>query len=117
MPILKKTASKKAINNSKELNQSQLNVGALSLVIKKPRITEKAAFVGDNNCYVFNVANRATKISVAEAVKEIYKVDPIKVNIVTIRPKTIFVKGTKGTKSGGKKAYVYLKKGQTLEII
>ncbi len=87
-------------------------------VLKKPRITEKAAIGADkNNVYVFNVEKSATKKSIAQSIKAEYKVVPIKVNITQIADKSIMFRGHRGVKHGGKKAYVFLKKGDKIEII
>jgi large subunit ribosomal protein L23 len=84
-------------------------------IILRPRITEKASLVAEANIYAFEIASTATKNQVAEAVKVFYKVTPIKVNIVKNPAKEIFVRGKKGRKSGVRKAYVYLKKGDKIE--
>lgn len=87
-------------------------------VLKAPRITEKAAIAADkNNVYVFEVAKSATKHSVALSVKESYKVTPEKIRIVNLPPRHVFVRGKSGVKSGVKKAYVYLKKGDKIELL
>ena|SRR5258708_3307412 len=86
-------------------------------VIVRPRITEKASIKTDGNIYTFEVAPGANKISVARAIKELYKVTPIRVNILNIPKKSVFVRGKAGTKGGGRKAYVYLKKGETIEFV
>ncbi|KKQ83249.1 MAG: 50S ribosomal protein L23 [Parcubacteria group bacterium GW2011_GWB1_38_8] len=87
-------------------------------VLLRPRITEKAAVGADKfNVYVFEVAENATKKSISASVRDAYKVTPEKVNVVTIPSKQVFVRGKKGVKSGGKKAYVYLKKGDKIELI
>ena len=87
-------------------------------VLLRPRITEKAALGADRlNVYVFEVTRGATKRSVSASVQKIYKVKPIRVNVTTIPAKQVFVRGKKGVKSGGKKAYVYLKKGDKIELI
>ena len=84
----------------------------------RPRITEKAAIGADkSNVYVFEVTKEANKRSIAASVRTAYKVIPTKVNIVTIPAKKVFVRGKRGVKSGSKKAYVYLKKGDKIEII
>lgn len=67
--------------------------------------------------YVFEVERRANKTLVKNAVKDLYKVDPIKVNIINSPSKNVTSRGIKGVKSGKKKALVYLKKGDTIEII
>lgn len=84
-----------------------------------PRITEKATLATDNNVYVFNVATAATKETVKEAIKLLYKVDAHKVNIVRIAPRAFMsrMRGRKGQKSGYKKAYVFLKKGDKIEFV
>ena len=46
-----------------------------------------------------------------------YKVSPMKVRIVNLPAKKVFVRGKWGEKTSVKKAYVYLKKGDKIEII
>ncbi len=86
-------------------------------VLKQPRITEKASTMGDQNVYTFNVFPGATKNEIKQAIVEMYKVTPIKIATVTVPAKNVFIRGKKGVKSGGKKAYVYFKKEDKIEII
>ncbi len=87
-------------------------------VLLAPRVTEKAALSADkNNVYVFEVMKTATKRSIAISVKETYKVTPVKVSVVNVKPRAVFVRGKRGFKNGMKKAYVYLKKGDKIELI
>ena len=86
-------------------------------IIKKPRITEKASFFAEQNIYTFNVEQSANKTEIKKAIFELYKVKPVKVNILMVPNKQVFSKGKKGVKSGGKKALVYLKKGDKIEFI
>ncbi len=90
---------------------------AAGVVIKNPRITEKTAYASDNNVYAFDVSPRATKVEVMRAVLEIYKFKPTKVNIVSVPVKRVFRRNSVGVKGGGKKAYVYLKKGDKIEFV
>ena len=95
-------------------------IGGVSLahILLQPRITEKASLKAEsNNVYVFEVDTRASKSDISHAVKEIYKVTPEKVSVTRIPSKSIVVRGKRGVRSGGKKAYVYLKKGDKIEII
>ena len=85
--------------------------------IIRPRVTEKATTVDGSGIYVFEIEKETTKREVAKAVEGLYKVKPIKIGIVKIPRKQVFVRGKKGFKSGGKKAYVYLKKGEKIETI
>ena len=88
----------------------------LSAVLLRPRITEKASMKAENNVYAFDVAPRATKTSITAAVTHYYKVTPRKVAIVKIPTKAITYRNRKGVRSGGKKAYIYLAKGQTIDF-
>ena len=86
-------------------------------IIKRPRVTEKASAVNANGVYVFEISKEATKTQVSAAIALMYKVTPEKVRVVTIPAKKVIVRGKMGVKSGGKKAYVYLKSGDKIEII
>lgn len=87
-------------------------------VLLKPRITEKAVIGADKNgVYVFEVSSKATKKSISASVKALYKVTPVKVRTAKIMSKAVFVRGKRGVKKGGKKAYVYLKKGDKIELL
>ena len=86
-------------------------------LIKKPRITEKASYNAEQNVYTFDISKSANKTEIKKAIFQIYKVKPVKVNVLMVPEKQIFVRGKKGTKTGGKKALVYLKKGDKIEII
>jgi len=80
-------------------------------------MTEKAALAQNKqNVYVFNVTLDANKKSVEQSIKAEYKVTPVKVRMAAIHAKPTFYRGRPGVKSGGKKAYVYLKKGDTIAI-
>jgi len=71
----------------------------------------------EEGVYVFEVTSKANAGQIASAVKELYKVTPVKVNMVKIPQKQVFVRGKWGIKKGGKKAYVFLKKGDKIEVI
>jgi len=89
----------------------------INKIIKNPRVTEKASFSAEQNVYTFNVAQSANKTEIKKAIFELYKVKPVKVNILMVPSKQVFSKGKKGVKSGGKKALVYLKKEDKIEFI
>ena len=81
-----------------------------------PRITEKAAYATEKNVYVFNVAMDANKIQIKQAIKDAYKVMPVKVAIVVTKPRGVVFRGVPGAQSAFKKAYVTLKKGDTIDL-
>lgn len=86
-------------------------------IIKNPRVTEKGSMLMERNVYAFDVMDNANKSEIKKAVSLLYKVTPVKVNIIQVKAKKTFVKGKAGMKSGGKKALVYLKKGDKIEFI
>jgi large subunit ribosomal protein L23 len=87
-------------------------------VLHSPRITEKASRAMEDSVYVFDVTKNANKREIIAAVKAVYKVKPRKVAIVNTKPKMTrnMRTGKKGMKGGFKKAYVYLRKGETITI-
>jgi len=101
--------------NTKENNPVFMNFNK-ERILKNPRVTEKATLSAEQNVYVFDVVTDANKFQIKEAVKSLYKVTPVKVNIVTVPAKRIIYRGKKGVKSSGKKAYVYLKEGDKISI-
>jgi large subunit ribosomal protein L23 len=87
-------------------------------LIKKPRITEKAGIKSESqNVYTFEVVKGATKKTIGEAIKLIYKVTPIKINIVNLPAKNVTARGKRGVKQAVKKALVFLKKGDKIAFI
>lgn len=87
------------------------------VVFKQPRITEKATMLSGFGVYTFEVPKSATKNEVMKAVETLYKVKPLKIRMITIPSKNVFKRGKAGIKSGGKKALVYMKKGETIEFV
>jgi large subunit ribosomal protein L23 len=84
--------------------------------IKKLHITEKTSLLADGNAYSFQVTKDATKAQIAKEIKALYNVVPVKVNIVNAKPKRVVSRGKVGQTASIKKAYVFLKKGDTIDI-
>ena len=104
---------KKAVSPAR----AKLNQKKEGQVVFSPRLTEKATQIAEGNTYTFNVAKTATKIQIREAIKALYTVTPIAVNLVTRKQQQVVVRGKRGTRAGGKKAYVTLKKGDTISLM
>jgi large subunit ribosomal protein L23 len=86
-------------------------------VLIRPRVTEKAALASSkSNMHVFEVSKKATRRSVSESIRQAFEVTPEKVRLLSIPKKQISRRGKKGVKGGGKKAYIYLKKGDKIDI-
>lgn len=100
-------------------SKAQASDRNLASVIVRPRITEKAVGKGEQNVYTFEVRRDATKFLVRDAIKALYSVTPVKVNIVNKAPARR-VRGMQRREvnvPGLKKAYVYLKKGDTITLV
>ena len=107
-PVVGKVAAK-ALSTDRDLTS----------VLTGPRITEKSVGLGDRNVYTFSIRPDATKYLVRDAVKALYGVTPVKVNIVNKKPATR-LSGSRNRMvkvAGLKKAYVYLKKGDTINLV
>lgn len=111
----KETSKDVAVVNT-ATNSVQVPFSATEVIIR-PRITEKASSMTEShNAFTFEVTKGATKPLIASAIKTMYKVEPVKVRIVNLPAKQVFVRGKRGTESAVKKAIVYLKKGETIQL-
>lgn len=88
-------------------------------IIKKAIISEKAYQGMEHGIYTFLIENTASKKDVAGAVKKFFSVDAVKVNITSISGKKKRVNKTRKFVSvgAGKKAVVWLKKGQSISAL
>ncbi len=96
-----------------------LTKGEHAWVLRAPRVTEKASAASERGVYVFVVSPRATKRDIGKAIEEVYGVRPIKINIARIPSKLVHSARRRqpGVKAGGKKAYVYLRKGEQITVV
>ena len=120
--VPKKQAVRKLFKRKGEVRRKVSSGGhvlELENVLIRPRITEKATFATEHGVYVFEVAPSASKYQIAHAIERFYKVSPRKINVVRIPEKRIRsrMRGRFGVVSSGKKAYVYLKEGDTIEVV
>lgn len=90
----------------------------LSHVLYNPRITEKASLMQAQGVYVFNVGLKASKRDIALAVERLFKVKPEAVRIVKSADKQTrnMRTGKRGMTRGGRKAYISLKKGDSINL-
>jgi large subunit ribosomal protein L23 len=114
--VAKKATAKKAKSSTAVATTPSVTTVAVDVILR-PHITEKAGILNEaQNVYTFHVAKTATKHTVSKAITALYKVVPTKVNIVNLPAKNVLVRGKRGTQSAVKKALVYLKKGDKIEI-
>ena len=115
----KKTTDVKKVKKIKRIAKLEKTAGVdLSYIIKRPRVTEKAGLLAENKqVYTFEVHKDATKKDVKKAVKALYKVDAIKVNMINLPMKKVMKGGKVGHESAIRKAIVSLRKGEKIEFI
>ncbi len=80
-------------------------------------MTEKASMSAEQNVYTFDISADANKTEIKKAIFALYKVKPARVNVLAIPRKSIMSKGKLGVRGGGRKALVYLKKGDKIEFV
>jgi large subunit ribosomal protein L23 len=115
-------AEKVAEAKTKSVNEKRAAAAAgvvfpKGVAVIKPRVTEKAGLLSQSGIYTFDVRIDANSRQIAEAIKAAYKVTPVRVSVAPVKSKTMFARGKAGRTISGKKAYVYLKKGETIEFI
>ena len=85
-------------------------------VLRRPLITEKSTFLQERNKYAFEVAKKATKHQVKDAVEIAFKVNVTQVNVVTVQGKQKKVGRRAVMTPSWKKAVVTLTPGQKIEF-
>ncbi len=84
--------------------------------ILAPVVSEKTAHLSDKNVMVFHVAADANRITVRQALKELYNVKALRVNIMNTRGKSVRFGKSSGKQSDVKKAIVTLPKGTRIDV-
>lgn len=110
-PKADKKAKTVAASSEKTLSNTKLEN-----VIKAPWLSEKALIGTEKGIYVFEVPAEATKPQIKAAIERIYKVVPKKVTVVNLpgKRKNLRHKRGQAARAARHKAYVHLKKGETI---
>lgn len=118
-PASTKTKSTKTKPARVSVKVSEGTEENIARVLVSPRITEKATEKNEQGVYVFDVTPDANKKQIEKAVRTLYKVEPRKIRIAQIPHKKVrnARTGMIGVKGGGKKAYIYLKEGDTISVM
>ena len=86
-------------------------------IVKKPRITEKATALAEQNAYTFEVARDANKVEIRNAVEKLFKVKVSKVRTALVKGKPKRVRQNWGRTPDWKKAIVTLKEGHRIDVM
>lgn len=86
-------------------------------IIIRPVISEKTTGMMEQNKYVFRVTMKANKLTVKQAIKHLFNVQPTDVQMMVVRGKKKRFRFQQfGQRAAWKKAIVTLKAGDKIEI-
>jgi large subunit ribosomal protein L23 len=85
-------------------------------IIIRPVLSEKSSDLAQANKYVFRVPRKANKNTIAKAIIEIFKVTPVKINVMKVRGRRKRVRYQYGFTSSWKKAIVTLNPSEKIEL-
>jgi large subunit ribosomal protein L23 len=85
-------------------------------VVVRPLITEKATMLAGERKYAFEVARRANKNQIRNAIETAFNVQVMKVNTMNVRGKRRVVGRRVSETRSWKKAVVTLVEGDTIQI-
>jgi len=85
-------------------------------VLRRPLVTEKTTLLQEQNRYAFEVARKAAKPQIKEAVEAAFKVKVAKVNVMTVPGKMKRIGKRQVLTPSWKKAVVTLKPGGKIEF-
>ena len=85
-------------------------------VIIRPVVSERSFDLMNQNKYTFEVAKQAPKEEIADAVEKLFGVRVVKVNTISVKPKTTRVRYQAGKTRSWKKAIVTVAEGDSIEL-
>ena len=85
-------------------------------VIIRPVVSERSYDLMEQGKYTFEVAAKAPKEEIADAVEKLFNVHVVKVNTMWVKPKTKRVRYVAGKTRTWKKAIVTLAEGESIEV-
>ncbi|PIY93151.1 MAG: 50S ribosomal protein L23 [Candidatus Magasanikbacteria bacterium CG_4_10_14_0_8_um_filter_32_14] len=107
----------KSVGKTKETKKVVSSVrGSAYRVILKPLVSEKASAAEINGRYTFLVNAKNNKTEIKQAIKQIYGIVPIDVNVMNFEGKCTRSGTLLGKRTDYKKAIVTLAKGHTINI-
>jgi large subunit ribosomal protein L23 len=119
-PASRSSNVKEALKEKKAVKKAPTKMGVipaeLAQVIVKPLVTEKAAHLASQGQYCFVVSPKSTRIQVRAAVRALYGIQPVEVNIQRVRGKVVRFGRMTGQRRAWKKAIVTLPAGKTIDV-
>lgn len=110
------TSAKKDAVKTAPARTAKGQAGESYRLLLAPKISEKAAYLASQNVYVFEVPVNSEKIEIAKAVQSLYGVKVIGVRTARMAGKKIYRGRKVGRRNNTKKAFVCVKRGQTIDL-
>jgi large subunit ribosomal protein L23 len=85
-------------------------------ILIEPVLTEKSNVARESGRYAFKVDPRADKRQIMEAVRRMFKVNPVSCNVLNVSSKPKRLRGRPGKTAAWKKAIVKLSAGEKIAI-
>jgi large subunit ribosomal protein L23 len=103
---------------TKKVPTKVVNDGRHHDVLRAPWLSEKALIGTEQGVYVFAVPTDTNKFEIAAAIEAIYKVTPRQIRVVNLpaKKKAMRTRRGFGSRAARHKAYVFLKKGDTIQF-
>lgn len=111
-----KKATKKSAKKTSESKKISTATKLATKTLLAPVVTEKTAYLSDRNVITFKVAQKANRVAVRQAFRELYKVTPLSVNIINVRGKQVRFGRLSGRRQDYKKALITLPKGTRVDV-
>lgn len=115
-PVVHEAKNAKAPVSTKVKKSAREIAPKFLKIIKKPLVTEKSAHLASLGQYVFVIDMNASRVSVSQAVKAMYGVMPVSVNIQRVRGKAVKFGKFSGQRKSWKKAIVTLPAGKSIDV-
>ena len=112
----KGSVNKKSTGKIKKVSVDKMPDNYFDIIVK-PHISEKTFNLSQEDKYVFIVSDGSNKTEIKKAVKSIYGVSVVSVNIINIHSRMKRFRGRMGLKSGYRKAIVKLAKGHKIDLM
>jgi len=114
--LVEKEAKVKKATSVKKVSADKRVSGRLATIIERPLVTEKAAGMAGDGKYTFVVRSGANKIEIGQAIRTMYGVTPISINVQNVHGKRMRFGRSRGKRSNWRKAIVTLPKGKTIDV-
>ena len=112
----KQAVSAPVVGVSSSLAPAGKHSGLAFRLLTKPHVSEKVGSLSAHGTYVFQVPVSAEKIAIKKAVEALYQVHITAVRTARYGGKPIYRGRRAGARKDWKKAFVTLKKGETIQM-